>query len=190
MRQDTKKHGEERRINVFRRNRSFPAQFGKDEETPEAQETLEFWQSINNKEVTKGWRDDEPIQEALREMRATLRGQRCRWYKFTEVEFEDVLRCTAPWKACGVDSVYSFPIKKCSPIKKSVFELVKKKVEWKVADRWNEENDWILEGRTVLVYKGGDRKEPGKIPLHHLPPHHHKDGDACHPQEDEKMAVL
>ena len=52
--------------------------------------------------------------------------------RFTEEEFDDILGCTAPWKACGVDSVYTFPNKKCPPIKKAVFKLVKRLVEWKV----------------------------------------------------------
>ena len=29
-----------------------------------------------------------------------------------------------------------------------------------MVDRWDEENNWLLEGRTVLVFKGGDRKDP------------------------------
>ena len=87
----------------------------------------------------------------------------------TEEEFDDVLRCTAPWKACGVDSVYSFPIKKCPPIRKAVFQLVKKMVEWRVEETWNE-NNWLLEGRTVLIFKGGDRKDPANYhPITCLP---------------------
>ena len=39
-------------------------------------------------------------------------------------------------------------------------ELVKKMVEWKLTDRWDEENNWLLEGRTVLIFKGGDRNNP------------------------------
>ena len=97
-------------------------------------------------------------------------GRRCRWFDFAEDEFDEVLRCTAPWKACGVDSIYSFPIKKCPVIKKAVFALVKKMVEWNVVDRWNEENNWLLEGRTVLIYKGGDRKDPANYrPITCLP---------------------
>ena len=83
---------------------------------------------INIKAASEGWKDDEAIQEALLEMRTTLQGWRCRWGPFTETVFEEVLPCTAPWKAFGVDSVYSFPIKKCPPIRKAVFELVKKMV--------------------------------------------------------------
>ena len=78
---------------------------------------------------------------------------------FTEEEFDEVLRYTAPWKACGVDSIYSFPIKRCLLIKKAVYQLVKKMVEWKLTDRWDEENNLLQEGRTVLIYKGGDRKD-------------------------------
>ena len=119
-----------------------------------------FWRSINNKDVSEGWREDEAIQGVLLEEREKLQRRRRRWNEFTEEEFDDVLRCTAPWKACGVDSVYSFPIKKGPPIRKVVYELVKKLVEWKVTGKWDEENSWLLEGRTVLIFKGGDRKDP------------------------------
>ena len=125
----------------WRKNKCFPTRFGGDEETPNVEETLRFWQSVNNKEVEDGWREVEPIQEVLREVREELQNRRCRWETFTEDEFSEVLRCTEPWKACGVDSVYSFPIKKCPPIRKAVFDLVKKMVEWTVVDRWDEENN-------------------------------------------------
>ena len=35
----------------------------------------------------------------------------------------------------------------------------KRMVEWKVSDRWGDENNRLLEGRTVLIFKGGDRKD-------------------------------
>ena len=58
---------------------------------------------------------------------------------------------------------------KMSPIKKAVYELVKL-LEWRVADEWNPENNWLLEGRTVLIYKGGDRKDPANYrPITCLP---------------------
>ena len=172
MRREAKrKQREDRRLNLFwRRNKTFPAQFGGDEETPDPEETLLFWREINNKDVSDGWRDDESIQQVLSDVRERLGGRRCRWKDFTEAEFDEVLRCTASWKACGVDSVYSFPIKKCPPIKKMVFQLVKRLVEWKIADRWDEENNWLLEGRTVLIFKGGDRKDPANYrPITCLP---------------------
>ena len=36
---------------------------------------------------------------------------------------------------------------------------MKRLVEWRVTDTWDKENSWLLEGRTVLIYKGGDRKD-------------------------------
>ena len=170
-REEKRRQSDDRRFNLFwRRNKSFPKQFGADEETPDAEETLAFWRAINNKEVSEGWRDDRSIRKVLNRVSVETRRRTCRWYKFTEEEFEEVLRCTAPWKACGVDSVYSFPIKKCPPIKKAVFELVKWIVEWKLTDRWDEENNWLLEGRTVLIYKGGERKDPANYrPITCLP---------------------
>ena len=121
---------------------------------------LMFRQNINNKEANNAWREDESIQAVIKKMRGMLmKRELCRWGAFTEEEFEEVLRCTASWKACGVDSIYSFPIKKCHPIKKAVFQLVKRLVEWRVTDTLDEENNWLLEWRTVLIYKGGDRKD-------------------------------
>ena len=98
MRQESRRRQrEDRRLNVFRRrNKSFPAQYGGEEETPNAEETLMFWRTINNKEVTDGWKDDECIQVVLREMRDKLGRSRCKWGEFTEEEFDEVLRCTAP----------------------------------------------------------------------------------------------
>ena len=69
-----------------------------------------------------------------------------------------------------MDSVYSYPIKKCPTIRKAVYELVKSMVEWKVHDHWDEENNWLLEGRTVLIFKGCDRKDPANYrPITCLP---------------------
>ena len=138
MRREAKrKQREDRRLNVFwRKNKCFPTQFGGVEEAPEVEETLMFWRGVNNKEVSELWRGDESIQQVLGDVRERLGGRRCRWKDFTEAEFDEVLRCTASWKACGVDSVYSFPIKKCPPIRKAVFRLVKKLVEWNVTERW------------------------------------------------------
>ena len=137
-REAKKKQREDRRLDVFwRRNKCFPPQFRSEEETPEIEETFEFWRSINNKQTSDEWRTDDAIQQVLQEVRERLQRRRCRWGPFTEEEIGEVLRCTAPWKACGVDSVYSFPIKKCPVIKKAVFELVKQLIEWRLTDTWS-----------------------------------------------------
>ena len=112
-----RKQREDRRLNIFwRKNTSFPAQFGREEETPDVEDTLDFWRKINNKEASEGWKEDRSIQEVLFHVRLETRRRRCPWYPFKEDEFDEVLLCTAPWKACGVDSIYSFPIKKCPVI--------------------------------------------------------------------------
>ena len=76
----------------------------------------------------------------------------------------------SPVEGVWVDDVCPFLIKKCQPIRKTVFELVKRVVEWTPPDRWDEENNWLLEGRTVLVFKSGDRKDPANYrPITCLP---------------------
>ena len=67
MRREAKKRQrEDRRVNLFwRRNKTFPKLFGGDEETPDAEETLDFWRAINNKEVSQGWREDRDIRGVL-----------------------------------------------------------------------------------------------------------------------------
>ena len=74
-----RRHREDRRLNIFwRKNKSFPAKFRGEEGTPDAETTLEFRRSINNKEVSEGRRDDESIQEILQGVRETLQRRRCR----------------------------------------------------------------------------------------------------------------
>ena len=47
---------------------------------------------------------------------------------------------------------------------------MKRLVEWRVTDNWEDENSWLLEGRTVLIFKGGDRKDPANYrPITCLP---------------------
>ena len=64
MRQEAKrKQREDRRLNLFwTKNKSFPAQYG-GEETPEVEDTLEFWRSINNKQVSDWWTLDDTIKQ-------------------------------------------------------------------------------------------------------------------------------
>ena len=62
-----KKQREDRRLNGFwRKYKRFPVQYDGNEETPEADETLEFWRNISNKEATNAWREDESIQGSSR----------------------------------------------------------------------------------------------------------------------------
>ena len=78
-----KRQREDRMMNLFwRKNKSFPPQFGGEEDTPEAETMLEFWRMINNKEVSERWRDDESIQEILHGVREKLQRMRYRWGEF------------------------------------------------------------------------------------------------------------
>ena len=81
MRKEAKKRQrEDRRLDLFwRRNKSFPLQFGGDEEIPDAEETLAFWRSISNKETSEGWREDMYIREVLGNSKKRIqKGRRCR----------------------------------------------------------------------------------------------------------------
>ena len=55
MRREAKmRQREDRRLNIFwRRNKCFPAQYGGEDETPDPEETLTLWRSINNKDVNE-----------------------------------------------------------------------------------------------------------------------------------------
>ena len=80
------------------------------------------------------------------------------------------------------------PNQEVSAISGAVFERVKKQMEWRVVDRRDEENGLLLEGRTVLVFNGGDRKDPAnRAPS--MPPHHHEDGDTRY-THDDAVALL
>ena len=69
-REKKRRQREDGRLKIFwRKNKTFPKQFGGEEETPGAEETLEFWRSINNKEVTAGWMEDRSFREVLYETR-------------------------------------------------------------------------------------------------------------------------
>ena len=135
-----------------------------------------------------GWRVDESSQEVLREVRGNAQ-RRCSWGAFTEEEFGEVLRCTAPRKACGVDSIYSFPIRKCPRIRKAVHQLVKKMVEWKFTENWDEKKNWLVEGKDSVYLQGRRQEKPSELPPYNLSPNHHEDGHARNPQVDEKMVV-
>ena len=81
MRLDARKRQrEDRRLNLFwRKNKTFPVQFGSEEETPETEETLAFWRSINNKEPSEGWKEDRSIREVLVYVgKMVRRGRSCR----------------------------------------------------------------------------------------------------------------
>ena len=72
-REHKKRQREDRRLNLFwRRNKTFPKQYGGEDETPDAEDTLMFWRNINNKDASDGWRVDESIQEVLREVRGKV----------------------------------------------------------------------------------------------------------------------
>ena len=72
-REEKRRQREDRMINLFwRRNKTFPKQFGGDDETPYADQTLDFWRAINNNDVSEGWREDMSIREVLHRVKFEL----------------------------------------------------------------------------------------------------------------------
>ena len=113
MKEAKRKRREDRRLNHFwRRNETFQTKLGGDDETRDASEMLLFRREIN-KDVSDGWSLDRSIQDTLKEAREDIGGRRCRCEKITGEENDGVVHCTTPWKPHGVDSVYSFIVKKC-----------------------------------------------------------------------------
>ena len=90
--------------------------------------------------------------------RLETRGRTCWLFAFTVEEFEEAILCTAPLKACGMDSVY-FSNQEMPSHQESRFRAGQEDGRVEFSDRWDEENNWLLEGRTVLIFKGGDRKD-------------------------------
>ena len=94
MRQDAKRRQrDDRRLNLFwRKNKCFPAKFGREDEFPDAEQTLAFWRSIKNKEVRKGWQEDRDIRGGIQEVKLLQeKGSGCRWFACSEEEFDEVL---------------------------------------------------------------------------------------------------
>ena len=83
------------------------------------------------------------IGEVISQVRFEARRRTCRLIDFPEA-FDDVLRCTAPWNACGVDSIPSFPSKGVRRSETSISAL-KGMVERTLRDWWDEEDSWLLE---------------------------------------------
>ena len=55
-----RRRSENKSLNVFcRKNKCFPAQFGNDVETQEAQETMELRRSVNNKVASEGGKEND-----------------------------------------------------------------------------------------------------------------------------------
>ena len=55
------------------KEQEFPKRFEGEEETPEVEETLEFWRSVNNKEVSEVWKEDRSIRGVLGEVKRMVR---------------------------------------------------------------------------------------------------------------------
>ena len=155
---------------------------------PNAEETLMFWRSINNKQDGKGGEKTGPPR-------------RCSKKRETSWEDEDADGESSPKRSLTTSSDARHRGRHaertvCTPSQSrsvrqsgAVFELVKKQTEWRVVDRRDEENGLLLEGRTVLVFNGGDRKDPAnRAPS--MPPHNHEDGDTRHSQEDAAVVLL
>ena len=70
--------------------------------------------------------------------------------------FEAVCRKTRPWKAPGLDGIQNFWWKHIPAAKDHLYRWI-----WSTHDDASALQSWLSIGRVVLLYKNGDRNDPG-----------------------------
>lgn len=68
-------------------------------------------------------------------------------------EFQQIVKFLPSWKAAGVDGIYNFFIKKCEPVHKHLYEIIRGICIGEV-----EEEGWFYKGITYLIPKGSPAK--------------------------------
>ena len=73
------------------------------------------------------------------------------------------MKNTPNWKAPVPDGIYKYFIKKLVQVKDSLFWIIKDMIkgETEIPER-------MFKGRTFLIYKKGDEKDPEKLPPNYL----------------------
>ena len=190
MRREKKqRQRQDRRLNEFwRKNKTFPAQFDGEDETPGTEETLEFWKGINNKEVSAGWKTGTSVESS------TKRGKGQR-----EEGSADGSSSQKPSSKRSSDALprgRHVVLTACIPSRSKVPNHQKSSVSIGKEDGRMEDNGPMGRCEQLTVGRQDDpdlqrrrQERPGKLPPHHLPSDHHQDDHACHPQADAAISV-
>ncbi len=117
---------------------------------PGKEETTEFWKNINEK-----IRETDINNEKINEILNKLDIQEWEWKELTKEELEEAIKYTPNWKSPGPDGIYGFFIKKLINVKEHLLTIIKKLLKGE-----EEIPSMMFKGRTSLIYKKGEEKEP------------------------------
>ena len=122
-----------------------------EEEKPEKEQIINFWMNIIG--IEKTINENENINEILNKINNTIEDNE--WNELTQEEFKEAIRRTPSWKAPGPDMVSGYMLKKLK-ITEKLYPIIKDII----AGRKNIEYINAFKGKTALIYKKGDRKDP------------------------------
>ncbi len=121
----------------------------RNKEFPNPEQTKAFWENIIGTE-----RNIDLNNERINRILNQLEIGNIEWPELTKEEMESAIKSTPNWKAPGPDKINGIFLKKLKA-SKGIFEEIKEII----GGRKEIEEDMVI-GRTVLIYKKGNEKEP------------------------------
>eukprot|EP00112_Aurelia_sp_Birch-Aquarium-sp1_P022216 Seg6175.2 transcript_id=Seg6175.2/GoldUCD/mRNA.D3Y31 product="hypothetical protein" protein_id=Seg6175.2/GoldUCD/D3Y31 len=144
----------QQRINQYQQNRMFRNnesrfyqqlnndELNKENATPDADESKQFWSEIWGKEVEHN-REAEWLSDFNKEMEDIRKQQRV---EITETKVKKMLEKIPNWKAPGPDGVQGFWLKNFTSMYKYLTQYLARCLE-------EDTPEWVTKGRTVLIQK-------------------------------------